>query len=120
MSSALRPRSTYTVVVPDDLFLFDDEPLDAPDAAEKAPSTTPVAAWQVDLLRGLLDSRGFQSMAERQQAVEAVVGHPVESLRALTHEEALQAVEELGKSAPPARSTSAWDDRDENTWIDRL
>ncbi|WP_432501809.1 hypothetical protein [Kineococcus arenarius] len=106
--------------MPDELFSFGDEPSDAVEPVEETSSAARAAGWQVDLLRGLLDARGYSSMTDRQRAIEAVVGRPVESLRALTRGEALLAAEELGTSAPPRRSTSTWDDRDENTWIDRL
>lgn len=102
-----------------DLSLFgDDEPVrPAPPPAEP----TPVAAWQIDLLRKALDARGLHSMDDRQRLIEASVGRPVSSLRALTHEEAMRALARLGESAPQkALGASAWDERDEDTWIDRL
>ena len=111
---------TYAVLMSDDLFLFGDEPAPSIGSAAPAPTEAPIADWQVDLVRKVLDAQGLRSMAERQQAIEAVVGRPVESLRALTHEEALHVVEELGKSSASPRPTSAWDERDESTWIDRL
>lgn len=60
-------------------------------------------------------------MADRQQAIEEVALRPVESLRALTHEEALRVLNRLGQApAAKTKSGSAWDQRDEHTWIDRL
>jgi hypothetical protein len=60
-------------------------------------------------------------MADRQQAIEAAAEHPVESLRALTHDEALGILSRLGPSSEgQQRERSTWDNRDENTWIDRL
>ena len=103
----------------DDLSLFgDDQPRDLP-VVEAAPA--PITDWQIDLLRKALDARGLDSMNDRQQAIEAAAQRPVESLRALTHEEALRVLTRLGQ-APTTRprSTSAWDERDEDTWIDRL
>ena len=85
----------------------------------RAPS--PITDWQVDLLRRALDARGLTSMAERQRAIECAVGRAVESLRALTHEEALNALSSLGQQPTAGRAQkSAWDDREEDTWIDRL
>ena len=59
-------------------------------------------------------------MSECQQAVEAVTGRPVESLRALTRAEALRVVSELSPTTAPKAGASAWDDREGDTWIDRL
>lgn len=105
--------------VPDNLSLFgDDEPVQ-PEPVETAP--TPIADWQVDLLRKALDARGLTAMAERQQAIEQAAGRPVESLRALTHAEALGVLSKLGPAPAQEKvAASAWDERDEDTWIDRL
>ncbi|WP_156411471.1 hypothetical protein [Nocardioides sp. Soil805] len=102
----------------DDLSLFGDGPAPLPE-----PVLAPVSIpdWQIELLRKALDSRGLTSMAERQQAIQSAAGRPVESLRALTHDEGLRVLSVLGQR--PRRSASdgsAWDDRDEDTWIDRL
>jgi hypothetical protein len=102
-----------------DLSLFgDDEPTQQLPPAQ---AVTPIAEWQVDLLRKALDARGLESMDDRQRAIEAATGRAVESLRALTHGEALQVLTRLGPTPASERpTTSLWDDRDEDTWIDRL
>ncbi|WP_310964093.1 hypothetical protein [Nocardioides terrisoli] len=103
----------------DDLSLFGDDPSPAPAELPSAP--TPIADWQVDLLRKALDARGLKSMADRRQAVESATGRNVESLRALTHEEGLQVLSRLGPRSSGERSaTSQWDEREADTWIDRL
>lgn len=103
----------------DDLSLFGNDPSPAPVEAAKA--TTPIADWQVDLLRKSLDVRGLTSMADRQQAIESAAGRAVESLRALSHDEGLQVLSRLGQQPSAGRSVSSqWDDREEDTWIDRL
>lgn len=103
----------------DDPSLFGDDPSPAPVEATKAP--TPIADWQVDLLRRALDARGLTSMADRQQAIESAAGRAVESLRALSHDEGLQVLSRLGQQPSAGRSASShWDDREEDTWIDRL
>lgn len=103
----------------DELSLFGDDPAEsAPAAPTKSP---PVSDWQVDLLRKALDGRGLTTMTDRQQAIEAAAARPVESLRALTQEEALSVLNRLGQApVKKAAGKSAWDDRDEDTWIDRL
>ncbi len=81
----------------------------------------PIANWLVNDIRTALTTRGLTTMAERQQAIEAIVERPVESLRSLTRAEALRVLSSLASMAAPQTSGgSAWDDRDEDTWIDRL
>jgi DNA polymerase-3 subunit epsilon len=104
--------------VNEDLSLFGD---DAARPAPVEPVDSPIADWQVDLLRKALNSRGLTTMDERQAAIGAAAGRHVESLRALSHDEGLQVLSRLGQATTSARAdTSAWDDRDEDTWIDRL
>ncbi|MGR7026341.1 hypothetical protein [Geodermatophilus sp. URMC 62] len=80
-----------------------------------------IADWLVNDIRTALTSRGLTTMAERQEAIEAVVERPVESLRSLTRAEALRVLSSLASAtAPQTSGGSAWDDRDEDTWIDRL
>ncbi|HTW13971.1 MAG TPA: hypothetical protein VMF51_02520 [Nocardioides sp.] len=97
----------------------DDDPTEVPAAA---PTEQPgVPDWQVRQLREALDRQGLESMEDRQRLVEEVTGRPVASLRALTSAEARALVEALAARRPAPRSTgSSWDDRDEDTWIDRL
>lgn len=60
-------------------------------------------------------------MAERQAAIETAVGREVSSLRALTQEEALSILNQFGQEPSKGSSSgSAWDDREQDTWIDRL
>lgn len=105
-----------------DFDLFGNPADDSTNDAEQAGEQTPelAARWQVDLLRKALDSRGLTDLVARREAIERVVGRPVDSLQTLTQAEALDALKKLGDSAPASRSGSAWDQRDEDTWIDRL
>ena len=102
----------------DDLSLFGDDDRAARTPTVSAPA--PAADWQIDLLRKALDARGLTSLTERQQAIEAAAGRPIESLRALTDEEALRVLSRLGPAPEKQRTGSTWDQRDEDTWIDRL
>lgn len=104
-----------------DLSLFGDDD-DAPPAAPVQPASTvgTIPDWLVDQLREALTARGLTGTAERQQAVEDLTGRPVESLRSLTRAEAMRALERLSSDEPSARPASAWEGREEDTWIDRL
>jgi hypothetical protein len=88
---------------------------------QSASAEAPIADWLVKDIRTALTTRGLTTMAERQQTIEAIVERPVESLRSLTRAEALRVLSSLGSTAAPQASrASAWDERDEPTWIDRL
>lgn len=117
LSIPLKLRSCSWAVT-EDLSLFGDDP--APQTVEP-PRAVPIADWQVDLLRNALEARGLTSMAERRQVIESAAGRSVASLRSLTHDEGMQVLSRLGEQQSSGRSaTSQWDDRDEDTWIDRL
>ncbi len=89
-----------------DLSLFGDDQPHEP--VPPVLTEVPIAEWLVDALGEALTARGLTTMAGRQQAIEAVPGRPVESLRALTRAEALRILSSLGPTpAPQTRSTSA-------------
>jgi len=105
--------------VSDELSLFGDDAPNVP--VEAAHAETPIADWQVGLLRKALDARGLTTMVDRRRAIESAAGRAVESLRALRHDEVMRVLSQLGEApASGRRTTSTWDDRDEDTWIDRL
>ncbi|WP_232676814.1 hypothetical protein [Nocardioides sp. R-C-SC26] len=85
------------------------------------PSPPAVPEWQIGLLRKALDARGLDDMTARKAAIDAAVGRPVASLRELTAAEAMGALRVLGEDQAAAQRTRrTWDDRDEDTWIDRM
>jgi hypothetical protein len=105
--------------VSDDLSLFGDDAPTASTEPIRAPSS--IADWQVDLIRKALDARGLASMAARQRTIEDAAGRTVDALRDLTHDEAIQVLSRLGQAPATRRiDKSAWDERNEDTWIDRL
>lgn len=102
------------------LSLFGEDP----EPATARERRDPVVEWQLDHIRRGLDARGISDMGDRQAFVVKFAGRHVASLRELTYTEAQAVLDELGP--PPAITTeskpssSAWDDREEDTWIDRL
>ncbi|WP_406032200.1 hypothetical protein OG801_27310 [Nocardioides sp. NBC_00163] len=100
----------------DMLFRFGDEPEEQPAAVQ------PAAAWQIEQLRTALDNLGVTEMSERQMVVEEIIGHSITALKDLTYDKVRPLLEGLHarKAASPSSSSSAWDERDEDTWIDRL
>lgn len=104
-----------------DASLFgDDLPEPTADAAVIA-KVEELPAWQIDGLRAALDRCGVDSMDDRQRLVVEIVGRPVAALKELTAAEAGRLRDELRRRAPgPTGIGSAWDQRDRDTWIDRL
>lgn len=101
-----------------ELSLFGDEPPEAP--VQPVPRGDSIADWLVEDIRAALSARGLMTMAERQKAIEGAVERPVESLRSLTRAEALRVLALLGSTSVQADKASSWDNRDGDTWIDRL
>jgi len=102
------------------LFGDDTGPEPARPASQPASADT-VADWQVSQLRSALDATGLTAMEDRQALVVELLGRSVSSLRDLTSAEARQLAEGFAarKNAGTQRGSS-WDDREEDTWIDRL
>ncbi|WP_408897523.1 hypothetical protein ACJ5H2_00100 [Nocardioides sp. R1-1] len=104
--------------------LFADPRPAPPQVAVPDPDEVP--DWLVANLRRALDDVGLESMAERQALIVELAGRPVASLRELTFVEARQVAEKLTarrKAQPGAAGSSArssWDDREGDTWIDRM
>jgi hypothetical protein len=101
-----------------ELSLFGDELPQAP--GQPVPRDDSIPDWLVEDIRAALTALGLTTMAERQRAIEAAVERPVESLRALTRAEALRVMASLRSPSAPTDNASSWDNRDEDTWIDRL
>lgn len=101
--------------------LFADPRPAPPQVAVPDPDEVP--DWLVANLRKALDELGADSMADRQALVVELAGRQVGSLRELTYVEARQVSERLTarKQQSSVSSTrSSWDDREGDTWIDRL
>ena len=105
-----------------DLGLFGNDPADENPTPSAPPLERPnaAAAWQIDKLRAALDAQGLSSMTDRQALIERLARRPVPSLRDLTSAEALSVMEQLAASRPQGPGGSSWDDRDGDTWIDKL
>lgn len=85
------------------------------------PNPEALPEWQVASMRKALDELGLVAMVERQAVIEELVGRQLASLRDLTFTEARGVSEALAaRKKPSATAGSAWDNRDEATWIDRL
>lgn len=82
-----------------------------------------IADWQVAQLRASLDATGLTDMGKRQALIERLVGRPVATLRDLTWTEGRALAERLASERSKISKkpkASSWDDREEDSWIDRL
>jgi hypothetical protein len=83
----------------------------------------PIRDDQVLAIREAFASAGIESQNERQQIVQSTSIRPVSSLRELHAHEAhrvLQRIQQRINAKPSPEGSSAWDLREEDTWIDKL
>ncbi|MDE8670632.1 hypothetical protein PY310_18800 [Pseudarthrobacter sp. H3Y2-7] len=104
-----------------------DEPSSLFEIAGSAPSPNvlaplPIKPEQIQEIRNAFQKAGVASQDDRKALIESVVVREVSSIRELRAVEApriLQRIEGL-RSTKPASAGSAWDNREEDTWIDKL
>ena len=95
-----------------------DEPAPSPNVI----APLPIKTEQIQEIRDAFEKAGVLGQADRKALIESVVVREVSSLRELQAVEVrriLQRIHDLGGSKP-TRSGSAWDNREEDTWIDKL
>ena len=95
--------------------------IDEPTPVEAPPQPARILTVQVDQVRKALDGLNLATMAERQTVVEEILGRPIATLRDLFSEDVRPLLEGIHVRKPKQGTEgSAWDERDEDTWIDRL
>lgn len=93
--------------------------------APAGPSTLPelpIRPEQVEAIRAAFQKAGIVEQDHRKSLIESVVIREVASLhdlRAIEAHRILKRIEDRGSSGPKATG-SAWDTREEDTWIDKL
>lgn len=83
---------------------------------------SPISPRQVQQLRSAFVGAEIMSMDERQQIIQQSTGRQVENIRLLFSREVmaiLSHIDRTGRRVETARN-STWDDREEDTWIDKL
>lgn len=79
---------------------------------------------QVVQIREQFNRLGIDNQNERQEVIESAAFRPVASLRELTAVEARRIItrlrERTPKASPVGPAGSSWDNREEDTWIDKL
>ena len=105
-------------MLPDEPGLFDLEDEAAPPAFEE-PSIT---EQQIASIRQAFEEAGITSMEERQELIESCVVRPVAGIRELQARDVRRILKRISdqQQQKGPQAGSAWDNRDEDTWIDKL
>lgn len=102
-----------------------DEPglFDLPEEAqERAQPESLITDQQVAAIRDAFAEAGIVSMEDRQELIQSCVVRPVNNIREVHAREARRILKRIDerRQGGPKNSGSAWDNRDEPTWIDKL
>lgn len=96
--------------------------LDAPEG--QAPlQPMPITDDQIAQIRAAFADAGISEQNDRKAVIEACMVRPVASLRDLYATDAhrvLSLIRQRKEARPKVVGGSAWDNREEETWIDRL
>jgi hypothetical protein len=101
--------------------LFDLGPTGDPVPEPSGP--TPIREDQIAEIRAAFEDAGITDQDERRELVESCVQRPAASLRELRATDARFILDRLAARTAARGATttgSAWDQRDGDTWIDRL
>lgn len=102
-------ESTFDIFVPSD-------------APPQVLTDTPIRDAQVQQLREAFAAAGIISMDDRRAIVESCTIRQVASIRELLAKDVRPILRRIEERTLPPKQTSgtAWDNRDEDTWIDKL
>lgn len=89
---------------------------------DAASPDSPISPRQVEQLRGAFEGAAIMSMDERQQIIQDSTGRMVENIRHLFSREVMTILSHIDRTGRRVETTQglAWDDREEDTWIDKL
>lgn len=102
----------------DSTFDIFEQPAKAPDGL----TDIPIREDQVRQLRDAFAAAGINSMDERKAIIESCTVRPVTTIRDLLAKDVRLVLRRIEVRSLPSRPTSgsAWDNREEETWIDKL
>lgn len=82
----------------------------------------PITEAQVQQLRDAFAAAGIDSMDDRRAIIASCTIRSVASIRELLAKDVRLVLKRIAErsSAPKPKTGSAWDNRDEETWIDKL
>lgn len=97
---------------------------DLPEAAPTSPLIEDplISPEQIAIIRSAFDTAGIASMAERQDVIQSCVIRKISNIRELYSRDVrmvLTRIDGWGSKSKPT-SGSPWDNREEDTWIDKL
>jgi ribosomal protein L19E len=97
---------------------------DLPEAAPTSPviEDIPISPEQIASIRNAFDNADIDNMAERQEVIQSCVVRKISNIRELHSRDVRQVLARIngwGRKSETA-SGSAWDNREEDTWIDKL
>jgi hypothetical protein len=118
--SSPMPRAVRSMAMHDEASsLFE---IEEPSPSSNVLAPLPIKPEQIQEIRAAFDKAGVESQSDRKALIESVVIREVASLRELRAVEARRILQRIdGLHSPQAASTgSAWDNREEDTWIDKL
>lgn len=81
-----------------------------------------ISEEQISMLRRAFDEAKISDMSERQELIQSCMIRPIVTIRQLYAREfkvVMRRIESAGNSNAPMTG-SAWDNREEDTWIDKL
>uniref|UniRef100_UPI003F497670 hypothetical protein n=1 Tax=Pseudarthrobacter oxydans TaxID=1671 RepID=UPI003F497670 len=99
--------------------LFDIPTSRSPEAFE-ALQELPIRPEQIQQIREAFDMAGVTDQDERKSLINSVLIRDVASLRELHAVEVRRILQAIKQRSKPKSTGSAWDDREEDTWIDKL
>lgn len=99
--------------------LFDIPTSRAPEAPEALPEL-PIRPEQIQQIREAFDKAGVREQDERKSLTNSVLIRDVASLRELHAVEVRRILQAIEQRTKPKSTGTAWDDREEDTWIDKL
>lgn len=96
--------------------------IDEPALSPNVFAPLPIKTEQIQAIRDAFARAGVGSQDDRKALIESVVVREVASLRELKAVEARRIIQRIeGLDSPrPTSAGSAWDNREEDTWIDKL
>lgn len=102
-----------------------DEPglFDLPEEVkEPAQPESLITDQQIAAIRSAFEHAGITSMEDRQELIQSCVIRPVNNIREVHAREARRILNRINErlQSRPKKSGTAWDNRDEPTWIDKL
>lgn len=96
--------------------------LDEPALSPNVLAPLPIRPEQIQAIRDAFEEAGVVSQSDRKALIESVVVREVASLRELKAVDAPRILQRIGgmSNPRPTGTGSAWDNREEDTWIDKL